>query len=1433
MSTDKEALLNLGWSITRDSTFRGNDYMIAKDIIVDDKKKSMFKSIKSYELDDDIALARDNVNNNLYEVSTMRNGVCREIQKIHFDIDEWKKTPITMEQFNIELDKLLNIISIKLTINGIDLTREDVVVIMNSDYETNNVKSVHLVLNNYSMNYIKQKQLVENINFILMNNEETYLLDDSVYKPHQQFKLPNQSKIQTKINVIPTTQIIISDHNFNDALVNDTTRSTELIYNEELSDIKQEAEASHARTQIKLTPKTFMKFVKYIPKHSKLWNSSHNWKMLTWIIIKLKLCDMTKWEELSRTKATREYTKRDNDIYIQDLTDTIEDCNAGKCKLEKILTEHSIDNKYYFVLDMRFTQGLDELKLYLSNHENLNIDYDSLKESMTKTQPILYNDEYTINLKSGMITDVSNNKRINFKYGKIEQLPIYNFKTINIKHITEATEIQPNKEQSYLNEFLDGDGKMLVVISDCGTGKTYCISNRVIEWGLNLAKSILDLTCINSINTKSYMDNKEYDAMSHLKHKADRMKEGLKPFHLYNFIVCSIQSLWKTLTFKPNIVISDETMTSMSVYAGEQFKKRESAPKAYKRFCDKIKTSQKTLLLDADMDEEVIMQIANASKIKPQDITIINNSQNEYSDYDYIIHDNKDTFEDLIESKLEANKKVVIASATRGWAELIYNGLIKAYPNKRIVKCDKFGIVNNYGVKHEKQHFIGNMENVCVYEDKVDVVIYTPTISVGISINVKDYFDCCFGFCSANTLNAYQTRQQLIRVRHLLDKEVNIYVNKSSFSGRSRLTHAETKYHHTNKTHLYNSFYEEHFNIHTDADADYIESYTYQQTIKLNSLNCFARELIACFAQHGNKYSFSDATNKDKILECVEVIEDVVETRMEQLDKSELMDYFEYLKMERINSNKKEEGKNVEEDLSFVKTDLMYKSHLSTYNKDKHTYPTYTSLNYFNQVETFCETFVYAINLIDINNVDCRNDINRMLTDYYGGGRASELEFLRTEIYTCKQLYNLYMECGDHDFNETDTKTTELINANNMKELDILMILICKMIDFNFKYFEMSNKRFYEYIENNSELFISINKLIQETHNKSKTTQFIQWIHSFNSNDVKKTDLIYIKSLYTSVKQLFKRYDITMKYKDDSHHTDRPNTMITIYTDDKIVRYPFQKSFKECKTFSVEALEKYTSSRIIKGGTSHNTFKNVIMRQRRKNAVPRYYNVMDGIETEIYSSGNYDEYDNNNNFISTKPILRAYKPHINAKLQTYKDAVANDCIDYEFVRRKWEYVNEQICKLGRVFKINKKIDIEYLSFITSYEGVRNGFTKCCKPTLYKKDAFYVEVNISDTNYNHYNNRQYDDGRDYVKYEDGVIEYDADDVDDVDDDTDDVDDVDDDTDDMDEYDDEDGDGGYIKKPEPFDSYYDRTCKHIDDLDAERTKKQKQTLAYLHV
>ena len=1210
-----------GWTFKRADVNKSKSIIIARDINYNGEKRSMFYGIDNY--DELLELTLED--SNLYEVSTTTNDTNITERRIYADIDEFKTKPITKKEADIVINDFIDAVNEEIKDNDIKINIDDVVVLVNNDYKTELIKSLHLIVNGYSMDYLQQKEMIKTMNY--KNKKYDRLYDEAIYSKNQQFRLINQSKISIdgskKYNLI--FYGLSSKNKIKNTLINNTAKTKSIKYKKTLIKSIKDENKTNNKIEIKLTLKTFIKSLDYLD--DKFYNSSSNWKQATRIIKKFNLIDMTRWERITRQKATRDYLKDNNDDFILGI-DVLK-VKSGITNIIKVFNESSTN--YYFVIEYDVWEtAKDKLTTYIKTN-NLTIDFKTMKEIIKNKTLRLYDDRYDINLKTGMITDKINLTTHNFMTTKTETEDL--FKTETIEHISEIK----------VDDFIDGDDKFLNIKSDWGTGKSHYILKPIIEKQHD-EKSILIITPLNSINNKNYDDLKKYGFVSHLTiTKNDNIKN-------HNLVICSIQSLYKLENKKFDYIFLDEFESIMNAYAGDNFE-RVSPLDSYLCFLNMCKKSQKIICLDADLDHNRLKLLTDAIGYNSDEIKVYHNKQNEYIDYTYEIIQNKDELTNDITKRIIENKKCVISTASKKYGDVLYETLKKDFPLKNISYISVDGVKLSNGDDVDKDEYIQNLEHNL---KDIDVWIYTPTISVGISIN-EMLFDYGFAYAHQLSLNALQFLQQLFRARKLTTKHITICLEKCGWCDAGSITYEQMKYHIKNKTDLYIEFNTEHLKANYISNELYTNMFCYAKMIDENSKMSYGSQLINLLENHNLNYVYRcDENKKNKLISSyIETIEEIENQKIEDFNDAELLNIKEFIIIKKkLKNNDTLKDVDDDEKKRFKKTNAIY---------------------HLNNIFQF-------VNKIDVNDENILLDVNNYIqshilesNNYYDASKQVG------EILEIRKTFNLYnsiklnsLNINDVIIDDDDNDDLIIDNGNKIKTDGIIFLRLIMIMKYNLATLTITNKDFKNLLVEHKDTIKLVYSLYSAKYNKNENNDFIMWIDGYDITSKTTTDKKNIKNIYHIVKDIFNKYDINISYK-DRVNTTKDADKIIITTKNELVNYGTKPLIKSRIINELEGDYVMDNFNINNNFNADLSSGIITSKEYGRTKRMRYYN---NNKKEMFLYG--DKY-------------RPYEIKINKKTSELMERI-QEPLKYDFI--------ENIKDINNAIKLNPKQDDNYYDFIT-------------------------------------------------------------------------------------------------------------------------------------
>ena len=169
--------------------------------------------------------------------------------------------------------------------------------------------------------------------------------------------------------------------------------------------------------------------------------------------------------------------------------------------------------------------------------------------------------------------------------------------------------------------------------------------------------------------------------------------------------------------------------------------------------------------LDADLSDRCINYIQN--NIKTDDYAIILNNYKPYQTYTFGVMKYNEWLVKIFDY-IKNDKKIVIPIASNNKAKDLLNKINIDFPNKKVL------LIHKETTDEEK---LENVINVNKSWSEYDIVIYTPSVSMGISYDLENYFDAIFAYGCHNSLGAQEFCQMIHRVRHPNEKTIYLAVD--------------------------------------------------------------------------------------------------------------------------------------------------------------------------------------------------------------------------------------------------------------------------------------------------------------------------------------------------------------------------------------------------------------------------------------------------------------------------------------------------------------------------------------------------------------------------------------------------------------------------------------------------------------------------------
>jgi hypothetical protein len=329
----------------------------------------------------------------------------------------------------------------------------------------------------------------------------------------------------------------------------------------------------------------------------------------------------------------------------------------------------------------------------------------------------------------------------------------------NAQELNQA-KLEPSIFKPHLNE------KLLAIQSEKGTGKTYNLLDALFKSGKITEKSsVLFVSSRRTFGIKLLSDLKKYD----FKLYSD-IKE---PYITSKRIICQIDSLLRLEREKYDYVIVDECESLARYLSSSHFVKNPKANLIVSSLDMRVSDADHVYIMDADLSDRCLNYYSKVMDLKETQFKLIINKYQPYANYEieYMSYGNWLT---TIIKHIEDGKKSVIPMASNNKAKDLYKKLQQDFSNKNIL------LIHKETSDDDKVKNVLDIDNEWI---KYDVVIYTPSVCMGVSFDKPNHFDNIYAYGCFNSLGSQEFCQMLHRVRN--PKSNKIYLSMDQYKEHS------------------------------------------------------------------------------------------------------------------------------------------------------------------------------------------------------------------------------------------------------------------------------------------------------------------------------------------------------------------------------------------------------------------------------------------------------------------------------------------------------------------------------------------------------------------------------------------------------------------------------------------------------------------------
>lgn len=211
---------------------------------------------------------------------------------------------------------------------------------------------------------------------------------------------------------------------------------------------------------------------------------------------------------------------------------------------------------------------------------------------------------------------------------------------------------------------------------------------------------------------------------------------------------------------KPDLLILDEVESILSQFSSNLIRDLNNT---YSVFEWLMSYSRKIICMDANVTTRTL-EMLKKWQGKEEIILYQNVYKNASEDKYHILKSSKHLIKVALK-KLADGKKIVICSNSLSEAKTFREAITEIFSDKL-----QIGMYSGETSPTQKdKHF----SDVDLHWSKLDVLIYTPTVSAGVSYEEK-HFDCLLAYFTSDSCDVETARQMIGRVRNLADRDYYI-----------------------------------------------------------------------------------------------------------------------------------------------------------------------------------------------------------------------------------------------------------------------------------------------------------------------------------------------------------------------------------------------------------------------------------------------------------------------------------------------------------------------------------------------------------------------------------------------------------------------------------------------------------------------------------
>ena len=767
--------------------------------------------------------------------------------------------------------------------------------------------------------------------------------------------------------------------------------------------------------------------------------------------------------------------------------------------LEKLPKEYNDDyNKWIKVAFACYNENVNNYDIFdkwsskskkYNKNNNLKI-WNSLKENNNK-----------ITISSLFYWLKEENIDINNMYNNCKNI-VDTYPKMDIKINDKYNIVNVNKNKLSIHDMNDGiKFKLFAIQSEKGTGKTTSLIQKIFT--NDPPEKILFISSRRTFGVKLYSDLKKYNFKLYSEIKENYIDEDR--------IIIQLDSLHRLRNIDYDLIIIDECESLARYMTSNHFLKNKNSSINISDMEYRILSTDKLIIMDADLSDRALNYFKKLKQIDYNDILVLKNIKTPFENYTIKYTKTYNHWVTNIINMIQNNKKLVIPMASNNKAKDLYNLITSKFKNKKVL------IIHKETNDNDKLQKLLNINKDWI---KYDIIIYTPTVCMGVSFDVVNYFDNICAYGCHNSLGSQEFCQMLHRVRE--PKSKDIYISLDNYKiyditedtvSYSDVEEMITSVYYLTRYDIHNNLIPKKFGKDRIIDYPYKDEAIYELYIKnnierINDINNFSKTFFSYIKY--KKYKLEYILNEND--------KDINE------------------KLKEINEERKVNEKNKTID-NIINANNLTKEQYNEKILRKDEFmdqETLFSINKYNLVQCY-----------DINY----DDLSRSFIEaYYDKNKMKNYTNLKTILNHDKQTTNnklLILKNNEKNYLEYSTIYEDFKNKNKFI-FHYLSLTVLKYLGFDINDYDKKiiNK---DIIEENMNKKINNINLIDFLDKESNTI-----LYTFNIR--KKLNEYDLKSIITFVNKILEnQYGLTIKKKKDNYFLSSNDIWQEINRKNKII----------------------------------------------------------------------------------------------------------------------------------------------------------------------------------------------------------------------------------------------------------------------------------------